>query len=217
MSSTKTRDQLNRIALALEDEAVDPKEARDTVARLGIDVKDMAQKLRAKVADAADVDRKRRIDDARAAYAKELERLERRKSEPKRPREEQLVVLQALLHRAPQSVAMHFHKYESASDEELAELVRSLRHLLDEPEETEHEGPERDGTREGAGTEGAGRDGTRVEAGNEGAGRDGARVKAGRVRATREEAGREPQEDEQQTHEPRDGAEHDGVGERDDE
>jgi hypothetical protein len=134
MSSTKSRDQLNRVVEALEDESVDAKEARDTVARLGIDVKDMAAKLRAKVAAADADDRKQRIDEARAAYARELEKLERRKAEPKRPRAEQLVVLQGLLQRAPQSVAMHFHKYESASDDELAELVRSLRHLLDEPD-----------------------------------------------------------------------------------
>lgn len=133
MSSTKSKEQLNRIVEALEEEAVDAREARDTVQRLGIDVKDMAAKLHARVAAADDAERKKRIDEARGAYAKELERLERRKAEPKRPREEQLVVLQSLLARAPQSVAMHFHKYESATDEELAELVRSLRHLLGEP------------------------------------------------------------------------------------
>jgi hypothetical protein len=134
MSSTKSRDQVKRLVEALEDESVDAKEARDTVARLGIDVKAMAAKLRAKVAAADAEERKQRIDDARAAYAREVEKLERRKAEPIRPRAEQLVVLSALLARAPQSVAMHFHKYESASDDELAELVRSLRHLLDEPD-----------------------------------------------------------------------------------
>lgn len=143
MSSSKTRDQLQRVVEALEDEGVDAKEARDTAARLGIDVKDMAAKLRAKVNASLDAteaaERKQRIDDARTAYARELERLERRKAEPKRPRAEQLVVLQSLLARAPQSVAMHFHKYESASDDELAELVRSLRHLLDEPDEPDDE------------------------------------------------------------------------------
>ncbi|MFO0735153.1 MAG: hypothetical protein U0270_04705 [Labilithrix sp.] len=133
MSSTKSKEQLNRIVETLEEEAVDARGARDTVQRLGIDVKDMAAKLHARVAAADDAERKKRIDEARGAYAKELERLERRKAEPKRPREEQLVVLQSLLARAPQSVAMHFHKYESATDEELAELVRSLRHLLGEP------------------------------------------------------------------------------------
>lgn len=140
MSSTNHRDKLNRLVDALDDETThsgDAAEARETVKRLGIDVKDMAAKLRAKVAAADAEDRKQRFDDAAAAYAREVERLERRKAEPKRPRAEQLVVLQGLLARAPQSVAMHFHKYEAASDDELAELVRSLRHLLneDEPEE----------------------------------------------------------------------------------
>jgi hypothetical protein len=128
MSSTKTtKKQLSDIEEALDDAPIDPKDANETVKRLGIDVKSMAANLRAKVANAD-------IADARTAYAKEIERLERRKMEP-RPRAEQLVVLQSLLKRAPQAVAMHFHKYESASDEELAELVRSLRHLLGEPDE----------------------------------------------------------------------------------
>lgn len=85
MSSTKSKEQLNRIVEALEEEAVDAREARDTVQRLGIDVKDMAAKLHARVAAADDAERKKRIDEARGAYAKELERLERRKAEPKRP------------------------------------------------------------------------------------------------------------------------------------
>ena len=40
----------------------------------------------------------------------------------------------ALLARVPQgqSIAMHFLKYEEASDDELDELIRSLRHLLGE-------------------------------------------------------------------------------------
>jgi hypothetical protein len=125
--SSKTKQQLSDIEEALDETPIDPKDANETVKRLGIDVKNMAKSLRAKVADAD-------IADARVAYAKEIERLERRKMEP-RPRTEQLVVLQSLLKRAPQAVAMHFHKYESASDEELAELVRSLRHLLGEPDE----------------------------------------------------------------------------------
>lgn len=145
MSSTNNndnRDKLNRLVDALDEEGPhlgDAGDARETVKRLGIDVNDMAAKLRAKVAAADAADRKQRFDDAAAAYAHEVERLERRKAEPKRPRAEQLVVLQALLAKAPQSVAMHFHKYESASDDELAELVRSLRHLLNEASEDEPE------------------------------------------------------------------------------
>jgi len=38
------------------------------------------------------------------------------------------------MRRAPNqsAVSMHFHKYETATDEELAELTRALRHLLGE-------------------------------------------------------------------------------------
>lgn len=150
-SSTKSHERLNRLVEALEEDAIDAQEARDTVARLGIDVMDMAAKLRATIAAASAPNaepgastraaatdaaaRRQRFDEARRAYARELELFESRKAEPTRPRAEQLVVLQSLLARAPQSVAMHFHKYESASDDELAELVRSLRHLLDEPDD----------------------------------------------------------------------------------
>ena len=94
----------------------------------------MALGLRAKIAAADEADRrKKRIEDARAAYAAELERLERRRQEPRRPRDEQVSILQALLARAPGgNVAIHFHHYESATDDELAELIRSLRHLIGE-------------------------------------------------------------------------------------
>lgn len=122
-----TKKQLEAVVDALDDVPIDPKDAQATVARLGIDVARMAGGLRAKVAAAA-------IAQARDDYAREVERFERRKTEPLRPRAEQLVVMQALLAKAPQSVAMHFLKYESASDDELAELIRSLRHLLNDDE-----------------------------------------------------------------------------------
>lgn len=128
MTSSKTKKQLENVVDALDDVPIEPKDAAKVVAQLGIDVNRMAANLRAKVAAAA-------IADARAGYAREIERFERRKAEPKRPRAEQLVVMHALLAKAPQNVAMHFHKYEEASDDELAELIRSLRHLLDEDEE----------------------------------------------------------------------------------
>jgi SOS response regulatory protein OraA/RecX len=135
MSSSKTRKQIEDVITALDDAPIDDETANETVRKLGIDVKTLAQELRAKVADADAIDRKKRIDDARTAYAQELERLERRKTEPKRSREDQLGVFRALLAKAPpQGLAMHFHKYESASDEELDELIRALRHLLGENE-----------------------------------------------------------------------------------
>ena len=92
-----------------------------------------------RAADAAD-ERKKRIDEARAAYAKESERWSSRKPEPKRSRDEQLVVFRALLAKAPpQALAMHFLKYESASEEELAESIRSLRDLLGDEDSDESE------------------------------------------------------------------------------
>lgn len=122
-----TKQQLEAVIEALDDAPIDPKDAQATVAKLGIDVTRMAAALRAKVAAAA-------IARARTDYAAEVERFERRKPEPRRPRTEQLVVMQALLAKAPTGVAMHFLKYEEASDDELAELIRSLRHLLNEGE-----------------------------------------------------------------------------------
>jgi hypothetical protein len=132
--SSKTKEQVEAVVDALDDVPIDPKDARETVTRLGVDVKSLAAGLRAKVAAADEADRKRTIEAARIAYAREIEQFERRKVEPLRPRAEQIVVLQALLAKAPQSVAVHFHKYESASDDELGELIRALRHLLNEDE-----------------------------------------------------------------------------------
>lgn len=125
--------------------------------RLGIDVAAMAKGIRERILAAEDrdhevtpsdretkdsSDRKKRIDDARAAYAREVERLERRKAQAlrdaTRTRDEQLVVFQALLAKAPpELLGVHFHKYESASKEELDELIHGLRHLLNEEDEGE--------------------------------------------------------------------------------
>jgi hypothetical protein len=133
---TKRKKELQAVVDALDEVPIDPADARATVKRLGIDVKSLAKDLRARVASADSADARRRIDEARVAYAEEIERLERRKHEPARSRDEQLVVFRALLAKAPpESVAVHFLKYASASDEELAELIRSLRHLLGEDEQ----------------------------------------------------------------------------------
>lgn len=126
MSSTKKK--LESLAEALDDVPAEPTAG-------GHDIAGLAAKLRAQVAAADARDREARFQKARAAYAAEVEALERRRIAT-RPRAEQLVIYEALLQRAPQA-AMHFHKYASATDEELAELIRSLRHLLgdDEPDD----------------------------------------------------------------------------------
>jgi hypothetical protein len=65
--------------------------------------------------------------------------LERRKLETTVDREELRMTFRTLLAKAPRTVPIgaHFHKYEAASDEELVELIRALRHLLDDDDPSE--------------------------------------------------------------------------------
>lgn len=133
--SKKTRQKIEAVVDALDDAPIDDTLVKETVAKLGIDIKALASKVRLQVAKSDSKNRQERFADARAAYADEVERLEQRKIDRKLSREEQLVVFQALVARAPEgAVAAHFHKYESATDEELAELIRNLRHLLGDDE-----------------------------------------------------------------------------------
>jgi len=127
MSSTKQ--QLENLYAALDDVPIAAEEAKAVVADLGIEVSSVDAGLRAKI----------RVANARAAYAQEVERFELRKNEPARSRGEQLEIFHSLFAKAKARtnvpLALHFLKYESSSDEELGELIRSLRHLLDEPTE----------------------------------------------------------------------------------
>lgn len=163
--------QLEALTSALDDVPVTDEEAAETVAALGIDVPALAAGLRARIAeriaarvgesavpnsppapteegprqralaDEAKRESARKIEAARAAYAAELERLARRRSEKGKDRDALLVTFGHLLAKAPpNTVAMHFHKYEAASDDELAELIRALRHLLDEDDDGGSEG-----------------------------------------------------------------------------
>jgi hypothetical protein len=128
---TKSRREIEALVEALDDEPIADAEARGVVKALGIDVKELAGRLRANVAEADARDRQVRFAEASQAYAEEIERLERRELEAAPTRDLQIATMKALLNRAPaHAVAMHFHKYESVTDEELAELVRALRHLL---------------------------------------------------------------------------------------
>jgi hypothetical protein len=136
--STRGRDPKERIAQvvdALDDVPVSDEDAKATVDALGIDVKALATGLRAKVAQADSAAREQRVHEARQSYAAEVERLERRRPEVRMSREDRTATFVGLLGRIPPAMvlAAHFHKYDSASDEELAELTRALRHLLDEP------------------------------------------------------------------------------------
>lgn len=131
-----TRRQIEHIVEALDETPAGGDADRETVERLGVDVPALAAQIRGRIAAADAKDQKQRVEDATQAYARELERLERRRTEPARSREAQIGVLKALLAKAPRdAISMHFHKFESASDEEIDELIRSLRHLLGEDDD----------------------------------------------------------------------------------
>jgi hypothetical protein len=128
-------DEVENVIEALDDVPIADEDAKAVIAKLGIDdaeLKSLAASMRSKVSTRIS---KAKIQDAREAYAKEIERLESRtRKSARRSREEEVAHFEVLLakakSRAPAGVALHFLKYESASDEELSELIRSLEHLL---------------------------------------------------------------------------------------
>jgi hypothetical protein len=135
---TKSRREIEALVDALDDVPIDAEHVREKVAELGIDVPAMAARIRAKIAAADAADRKKRFADASAEYTSAVERLASRRPEPKRERAAQEAIFKALVAKAPpQAVAMHFHRYESATEDELAEMIRVLRHLLGEDDEDE--------------------------------------------------------------------------------
>lgn len=136
MSESKQRQEIALLAEAL-DAVPDEGEGREAVQRLGIDVKSWAADIRGRVAAAISEERRRRFASAAAAYQGDLERYARRRAEPTRPREHQQRYLRELLARVPaeQAASIQFHKFEKATDEEIAEMIRAVRHLLGEDDE----------------------------------------------------------------------------------
>ena len=137
MTDPKKKDDIKALIEALDDVPVDEQEGRDAVKRLGIDVKKWAGAVRQRVAAADEADRARRFDDARQAYREDAARYDAKKAEPKRSIDESRGVMRALIARVPREGAAavaHFHKFEEATEEELAEMIKALRHLLNEDE-----------------------------------------------------------------------------------
>jgi predicted metal-dependent enzyme (double-stranded beta helix superfamily) len=132
MSDAKLQRELESLLDALEDEPITDGDIRDVVTRLGVDVNVWASEVRERVAAANDAERKERFDDARRAYRRELQQLSDRSPEPSRTLAEQRALVKQLLARAPQGTlaSVHAHKFEQATEQELAEMIRSLRHLL---------------------------------------------------------------------------------------
>lgn len=136
MSDSKDRREIELLVEAL-DGVPDDAEGQEAVRRLGIDVKSWAAGMRARVASEVVDERKRRFATAGAAYEEDLAALGRRSAEPKRSKEEQQQLFRELMARIPPAAAasVHFHKFEEATDEELAEMILSVRHLLGEDDE----------------------------------------------------------------------------------
>jgi hypothetical protein len=136
VSEPKNLREIELLVKAL-DEVPDETEGEETVRRLGINVTSWTSDIRARVARANAEARQQRFDAAKAAYEADLGALGARPSEPARSKEEQQRILRDLVARAPQSAtnAIHFHKFEEATGDELAEMIRSLRHLLREDDE----------------------------------------------------------------------------------
>ena len=136
MSESKERREIELLAEAL-DAVPDDAEGHETVERLGIDVKSWAAGIRGRVAAAVADERRRRFAGATAAYKTDLEAYGRRSPEPKRSKERQQLLLRELIARVPpaEAASVHFHKFEEATDDELAEMIRAVRHLLGEDDE----------------------------------------------------------------------------------
>jgi hypothetical protein len=130
----KTRRQIENLVEALDDVPVAVEDEARDVRSLGIDIPALAKKIRAKVEEADAQDREHRYHEARKAYASEVDRLEQQPDPAKLDRAALRATFRALMARVPRGtqLAAHFHKYESARDEALVEMIRSLRHLLGE-------------------------------------------------------------------------------------
>jgi len=137
MIDPKNRRWVESLGQAFDDEPIIDEEARAAVRSLGINTTAWAAEVRKRVVAANEAERKERFDEARRLYQGDLETLNARKAEPVRSLIEQRAELRKLIARAPREMtaSMHAHKFEEATEEELAEMIRSLRYLLRDDEE----------------------------------------------------------------------------------
>ena len=128
---SKLRPNIQGLVELLDDLALDDDLVRDEVAAMDLDVEAWATEMHAKEEATATAERARAYEAAQTAYREEAARFAQRAREPRRDKTAQLAVLRALVARAPAAVAVHFHKFESASEDELAAMIAKLRYLLD--------------------------------------------------------------------------------------
>jgi hypothetical protein len=131
--SNKTRRELDRLEDDLEHAEMSQEELAAAVANLPVSLKDWAAEIRAKVNVALEAERSAKNEQARAAYKADLARLHCRPVEPSKSFMAQQLVMKGLLARAPEA-SVAYLKFEEATAEELAEMIRSLRPLLADDE-----------------------------------------------------------------------------------
>lgn len=132
MTETKRRLEIEFLVEALDD-VPDEAEGRETVERLGINVTSWTSDIRARLARAQAEARRQRFAQAAADYEQDLAGLSGQADEPAGTKEELQSILRDLVARASQKqqVSVNYHKFEHATLEELAEMIRTLKHLLD--------------------------------------------------------------------------------------
>lgn len=131
---SKLRPALQRLVDLLDDLPLDDDLVRDEMKSMNMDVDAWAAEVSAREAAAAAQERTAVFEAADSAYRDELSRFEARPVRPRLDKNAQLALLRKIVAKAPAGVAMHFHKFESASEEELAAVIDKLRYLLDDDE-----------------------------------------------------------------------------------
>jgi len=133
MTTTKS-EQAAHVLAALEAEPIDDEDGRVAVAELGIDAKRLAARLRGLVVERDEVERKARYAAAAADRRRELAELHAIPPAPKRSRSAHITEIRSFIVKLPpEQVSMHFMKFETASDEDLARLEALARYLSERP------------------------------------------------------------------------------------
>ncbi|MDX2086352.1 MAG: hypothetical protein SFX73_00825 [Kofleriaceae bacterium] len=119
---------------ALEAEPMDDEDGRAAVAELGIDAKRLAARLRSLVVERDDIERRARYAAAAADRHRELADLHTIPAAPKRSRAAHIAEIRSFISKLPpEQVSMHFMKFETARDEDLARLEALARYLSERP------------------------------------------------------------------------------------
>lgn len=129
-SGMNASDRARAVVDALLEGEVDESEARNAVKALGIDVSALAMRLKAQVDDQDRLDRAARFAQLEAERQTDLLRLRTTDLVEGASRQRMLGMMTSLIQKAGSSASVHYMKFEEATDEELAEMIRSLKHLV---------------------------------------------------------------------------------------